>query len=143
MGTLNCRIALKFDRDIGSTAAEVPVKFQSDRTILNTNLAVSRLYEISRKDVFSDIETGPCTFHPTRYIKFNQLPMLVNGAPDDPWSKPPAHRYLILCSNLYKNITYIHIMGILLKRKRLTLQNGAAYTTTGKNVVFVIGTIFE
>ena len=40
-------------------AAEVPVKFQSDRTILNTNIAASRLYEILRKDVFSDIETGP------------------------------------------------------------------------------------
>ena len=40
-------------------AAEVPVKFQSDRKILNTNLAASRLYEILRKDVFSDIETGP------------------------------------------------------------------------------------
>ena len=50
---------MKFDRHIG-TAAEVPVKFQSDRTILNTNLTASRLYEILRKDVFSDIETGPC-----------------------------------------------------------------------------------
>ena len=59
IGTLNYRIALKFDRHIGSIAAEVPVKFQSDRTILNTNLAASRLYEILRKDVFSDIETGP------------------------------------------------------------------------------------
>ena len=29
---------MKFDSHIGSTAAEVPVKFQSDRTILNTNL---------------------------------------------------------------------------------------------------------
>ena len=59
IGTLNCRITLKFDRHIGSTAAEVPVKFQSDRTILNTNLAALRLHEILRKDVFSDIETGP------------------------------------------------------------------------------------
>ena len=48
IGTLNCRIALKFDRHIGSNAA-----------ILNTNLTASRLYEILRKDVFSDIETGP------------------------------------------------------------------------------------
>ena len=55
-----CRIALTFDRHIGSTAAEVPVKFHSDRTILNTNLAASRLYEVLRKDVFSDIETGSC-----------------------------------------------------------------------------------
>ena len=59
IGTLNCRIALKFDRHIGSTAAEVPVKFQNDRTNLNTNLAASRLYEILRKELFSDIETGP------------------------------------------------------------------------------------
>ena len=50
---------MKFDRHIGSNAAEVPVKFQSDRTILDTNLATSRLNEILRKDVFSDIETGP------------------------------------------------------------------------------------
>ena len=55
----DCRIALKFDRHIGSTAAEVHVKFQSDQTILNTHLAASRLYEILRKDVFSDIETEP------------------------------------------------------------------------------------
>ena len=65
IGTLNCCIALKFDRHIGSTAAEVPVKFQSDRTILNTNLAASRLYEILRKEVFSDIETGPCVRCPS------------------------------------------------------------------------------
>ena len=56
---------MKFDRHIGSTAAEVPVKFQSDRTILNANLAASRLYEILRKDVFSDIETGPRLLLPT------------------------------------------------------------------------------
>ena len=35
-------IALKFDRRFGSSAAEVPVKFQNYRTILNTNLAASR-----------------------------------------------------------------------------------------------------
>ena len=41
IGSLNYRIALKFDRHIGSSAAEVPVKFQSDRTILDTNLTDS------------------------------------------------------------------------------------------------------
>ena len=40
----NYRIALKFGRHIGSTA-----KFHSDRIILNTNLAASRLCEILRK----------------------------------------------------------------------------------------------
>ena len=59
IGTLNCRIAWKFDRHVGSPAADVPVKFHSDRTILKTNLTASKLYEILRKDVFSDIETRP------------------------------------------------------------------------------------
>ena len=59
IGGLNCRIALKFDRHFGSCTAEVPVKFQSNRTILNTNLAASILCEILQKDVLSDIETGP------------------------------------------------------------------------------------
>ena len=56
------------------TAAEVPVKFPSDRTILNTNLAASRLYEILRKNVFSDIETGPCVLsvYPTVCSGANQ-----------------------------------------------------------------------
>ena len=48
---------MKFDRHFGSSAADVPVKFQSDATISSTNLVASRLYEILRKDVFSDIET--------------------------------------------------------------------------------------
>ena len=41
-GSLNYGIALKFDRHIGSSVPEVSVEFQSDRTILNTNLAASR-----------------------------------------------------------------------------------------------------
>ena len=59
IGNLNYGIALKFNRHISSTAAEVPVKFQSNRTILNTNLTASRLCEIWRWDVLSVIETGP------------------------------------------------------------------------------------
>ena len=46
IGSLNYRIALRFDRHLGSTAAEVPAKFQLDRTIVNTNLSASRLCEI-------------------------------------------------------------------------------------------------
>ena len=45
IGSLNHPTVLKSDRHLGS-AAEVPVKFQSDRTMLNTNLAASRLHEI-------------------------------------------------------------------------------------------------
>ena len=44
----NRPIALIFGRHLGSTAAEVPVKFQSDAIIKTTNLAASRLHEILR-----------------------------------------------------------------------------------------------
>ena len=57
----NVRIALKFGRHISSSAAEVPAKFQSDWTILNTNLTASRLCKILQYNVLSDIETGPRT----------------------------------------------------------------------------------
>ena len=39
-------IALKFDRHIDSSAAEMPVKFQNDMIILKSNLAALRLHEI-------------------------------------------------------------------------------------------------
>ena len=39
-------IALKFVRHLGSSAAEMPVKFQSDTRIITSNLAASRLHEI-------------------------------------------------------------------------------------------------
>ena len=48
----------EFYRNIGRNAAEVPIKFQSDRTILNTNHTTSSLEEILRQHVLSDIETG-------------------------------------------------------------------------------------
>ena len=38
---LNYCTALRFDRHVGSSAVNVPVKFQSDRTALNTNLEAS------------------------------------------------------------------------------------------------------
>ena len=45
---LNFPIALKFGRYLGSAAAELSVKFQSDTTIATSNLAASRLHEIWR-----------------------------------------------------------------------------------------------
>ena len=48
IGCYNGRIALKFDRYLGSGAAEVPVKFQSDWESPNLNLAIVRLHEILR-----------------------------------------------------------------------------------------------
>ena len=38
----------KFDRHLGSIAAEEPVKFKSDWKSLNQNLAASKLHEILR-----------------------------------------------------------------------------------------------
>ena len=39
-------IALKLDRHIGSSTAEMPVKFQSDMIIITSNSTASRLHEI-------------------------------------------------------------------------------------------------
>ena len=44
IGCYNDRIALKFDRHLGSAADEVPGKFQRDRKSLNSNLAASKLH---------------------------------------------------------------------------------------------------
>ena len=44
-------IALKFDRHIGNSADEMPVKCQSDGIIIKPNLAASSLHEILREDV--------------------------------------------------------------------------------------------
>ena len=44
IGCYNHRTSLKFDRHLGSNAAEVPVKFQSGWKSLNLNLAASTLY---------------------------------------------------------------------------------------------------
>ena len=43
---VNIDIAFRFDRHIDSSAADVPVNFQSYRTIFNANLAASRFCEI-------------------------------------------------------------------------------------------------
>ena len=48
IGCCNNPVALKFDRHLGSDAAESPVKFQSDWKSLNPNLAASRRYDILR-----------------------------------------------------------------------------------------------
>ena len=42
----NYRIALKFDRNIDSTAADVLIKFESDGTIPNAHIAASSVFEI-------------------------------------------------------------------------------------------------
>ena len=44
----NCPITLKFDRYIGSTAADVPVKFQSDAIIYTTDHETSRDLTVRR-----------------------------------------------------------------------------------------------
>ena len=48
IGCYNDCIALKFDRHLGSAAAEVPVKFQSEWNCKNPNLGAPRLHDILR-----------------------------------------------------------------------------------------------
>ena len=48
IGCFNDRSALKFDMYLGSAAADVIVKFQSDFNSLNPNLGASRLHELLR-----------------------------------------------------------------------------------------------
>ena len=55
----NDRIALKFDRHLGSAAAEVPVKFQSDWKSLYPNLAASRLTRPCGKMSVHLVNWGP------------------------------------------------------------------------------------
>ena len=61
IGRYNDRIALEFDRHLGSAAAEVPVTFQSDCKSLNMNLAAPRVNEILRWDVRPLREKTPRT----------------------------------------------------------------------------------
>ena len=44
--SFNYRIDWKFHKRFGNIAAELPVVFQSDRTIVNTNLVALQLNEI-------------------------------------------------------------------------------------------------
>ena len=53
----NYCIALKFDRCLSSTAAEMPITFWSDQSIVNTNLKASRLRR-SLYHVLSDSEAA-------------------------------------------------------------------------------------
>ena len=46
IGCYDDRIALKFDRLLGSAAVEVPVKLRSDWKNLNPNFATWRLHDI-------------------------------------------------------------------------------------------------
>ena len=52
-------IALKFDKHLSSSAAEMHIKFQSDSIIITSNLAASRLPEICGKTVCHLVNRGP------------------------------------------------------------------------------------
>ena len=75
IGSLNPHIPLKFDRCISSSAADskVPVIFQSDQTILNTNFMVSRLDQRSYNKTSDRIETG------SRMAAFGKINMCPTG----------------------------------------------------------------
>ena len=55
----NYRFAKNIDRHLGSTAAEVPVKFQSNWKSPNMNPVTSRLHKIMRQDVLPPSELMP------------------------------------------------------------------------------------
>ena len=53
-------ITLKSGWCVGSSTAETPDKFKSDRNILIPNLVGTRLSEMSLRNVFPDITLGSC-----------------------------------------------------------------------------------
>ena len=110
---------MKFDRHLGSSAADVPVKFQSDTTIESTNLVASRLYEILWKDVFSDIETGPRCWH-----RSTRSPVSFSGCPFVCPSQP-NHQSL--------RISYIGI----------TLRDNARWAAPDRHLIWPCLGIFE
>ena len=75
IGYLNCRIALKFDRCLSSTDAEVPVKFQSNRGILNQTLTFETSRDLAIKRLTQVLSSqSEALFHMTWC--FSQRPRL-------------------------------------------------------------------
>ena len=52
-------IALKFNRQLSSSAAEMPVKFQSDMIMTTSNLAASNFTGFSGKMSYRLVNRGP------------------------------------------------------------------------------------
>ena len=59
------RIALKFDRHLGSTAVETPVKFQSDTVVLIPNLGLRVFTRFGSKTSYRLVNRGPGYFVPS------------------------------------------------------------------------------
>ena len=68
--TLSCCrnqcVAFRFDRRLGSTIDELPVKFWSDQMVLGTDLMALGLREVLQWGSLLDVEIGPwsCRCHP-------------------------------------------------------------------------------
>ena len=73
IGSFDYCITIKFDRHISSAAAEEPVKFWSDCTILSSNFMDSRLLGSYNKKPYVTLKQGPGGLespeHPSIYIK--------------------------------------------------------------------------
>ena len=64
MDGLNYGIALKFDKHVGSSAAEVPVKYQSHRTILYKNPPATSSYDKASYQILKRAQiTSKLTHH--------------------------------------------------------------------------------
>ena len=76
-----------FDRHLGNSTAEEPVKFQSDAIIQTSNVAALRRHEILRQSVSSDVWTE--LFWPdstTPMIAANGFVLNPNATPDTDFS---------------------------------------------------------
>ena len=63
IGCYDNRTALKFDRHLGSAAAKVPVKTQSDCKRFNTKLTALRLHGILQYDIRPHLQWRPWLSH--------------------------------------------------------------------------------
>ena len=98
---LHCMV--KFDRHVVNTAAEVPIKFQSDGTIVNTKIAASRLCNKTSFRVWKE-DSGPKNICLIDFILFtcdgvatsNEKYIFCNTR-ESPWYPP------LQCYQIYEN----------------------------------------
>ena len=76
-------IALKFNRHLGSRAAEMPIIFQSDTINITSNLAASRLYEMRLKEVTGELWWVYCILEKTGRVTWS----LYSYLPGRPWRR--------------------------------------------------------
>ena len=117
-------MALKFDRHLGSSAAKMPIKLQSDTIIVTFDLVASRLHEVWRLDVlplneFQIVESGFSFFYINFFMIQNMLSLVyirlsISTAPNNRISqyfgRIMPFRHIIFCSHFVSMmLPYNHI----------------------------------